>query len=154
MTGKNALIDTKKLQLALRIIGISWAFFFILAEISQKFFPVDPDSLAGLLFVWGHGGVAYVSMISAINIPIGLALYFAAKNPGRYASAIDLCLVINFSHLICMCILAFSHENSMLHLGGDVAIGGISMLVLLYFWLPLRALLINDYIKAARVSLG
>jgi len=42
----------------------------------------------------------------------------------------------------------------MLHLGGDVAIGGISMLVLLYFWLPLRALLINDYIKAARVSLG
>lgn len=103
----------------------------------------------GLFFVWGHGGVAYVSMICAINIPLGLALYLSAANPGRHASAIDLCLVINFSHLICMLIMSFTHDNAMLHLAGDVPIGLIAMSVLAYCWLPLRSRLINEYINGA-----
>lgn len=149
MTTKNTTIDPNKLQLALKIVGLAWASFYVIAAVSQQFFPIDPDSLMGLFFVWGHGGVAYVSIICAINIPLGLALYLSAANPGRHASAIDLCLVINFSHLICMLIMSFTHDNAMLHLAGDVPIGLIAMSVLAYCWLPLRSRLINEYINGA-----
>lgn len=147
MTTKNTSIDTNKLQLALKIVGLAWASFYVIAAVSQQFFPIDPDSLIGLFFVWGHGGDAYILMICAINIPLGPALYLSAANPARHASAIDLCLIINFSHLICMLIMSFTHDNAVLHLAGDVPIGLIAMSVLAYYWLPLRSRLINDYIN-------
>ena len=53
MTTKNTTINPNKLQLALKIVGLAWASFYVIAAVSQQFFPIDPDSLMGLFFCVG-----------------------------------------------------------------------------------------------------
>ena len=121
--------------------------FWAIAEIGQRFLTLSEGDLITNLFVWGPGGEAYVTMLVAINLVLGVALYKSASNLKYYAPVIDLWLIINSAHIIVMFLLSLSDEHSMMHLMGVVPIGIFAIIVVSYYWLPYRRALIIDNLK-------
>lgn len=126
------------LRWTLFIVGAGWTAFFVVFVPIVLFDPIDHQSTAGRLLLWGHGGVEYLAMITAINLVVGIALMRAATDPRAHAESIDLCLAINVAHMATMAVMAAAGTDHHQHLAGDVALGIISTLALAVAWLPVR----------------
>lgn len=128
-----------RLSVSLRLYGVLWTAFFVFMGINEVFEVVAHDSTLGSLTMWGHGGHAPPLMLVAINVVIGIALFYSANDPLRHRSAIDLALAINIVHMATMAVLGVTEPHELIHLVGDVPAGMIPTVILLAVWLPVRA---------------
>lgn len=119
-------------------VGAAWTAFFVAFLPITIFESVAGNSVLGRLLLWGHGGDEYLAMIVAINLVIGVALLWSARDPLARGQTIDLCLAINTAHLATMAIMGLLGHGHHLHLVGDVALGVVSTAALAVAWLPVR----------------
>ncbi|AQZ81196.1 hypothetical protein BUM88_06020 [Acinetobacter calcoaceticus] len=146
-------IKISRFSLAAKFMGISFLLFFAGAALLIFFnIPVillqfEWGKFLVRLVRWGElqgGGELYELMISAIYIVWGWFLLKASNEPLKNYMFFEFTMIANIAHFGAMFVmgLVMTHESP--HLIGDVFLGGVMLLIYIYFWLPVRKIYKSD----------
>lgn len=130
--------EQRHLAWALRLIGAGWAAYFAFILANELLGLFSHDSLVGHLVMWGHGGRAYLVMLSIINIVLGIYLVVSARDPYGNRMFIDFALFASSAHITAMLIMSLTEPGEHEKLTGDVGAGILLMVAFAWFWLPAR----------------
>jgi len=149
----NHQVKISRFSLVAKFMGISFLLFFagaallIFLDIPAILLQFEWGKFLVRLVRWGElhgGGEHYELMISAIYIVWGWFLLKAAHEPLKNYLFFEFTMVANIAHFGAMFImgLVMTHESP--HLIGDVLLGWITLLIYIYFWLPVRKIYKSD----------
>jgi len=131
-----------RLRLALSLVAMVFLVFFGLAFVITATGNAERLGTLSDLTTWGHGGDAYVLMISTIYIVWAFFLWKAPRDLAGNRGFIDFTIVANLAHFTLMLIASFVFPGEQAHVVGDVLGGYIVIVPLALLWLPVRRRLV------------
>jgi hypothetical protein len=142
-----------RVRAALRIVGAGWIAFWAALALNELSGGRlwDGQSWIAPYVMWHDGGDAYLKMLIADNLVIGIFLFLSARDPLAHKLFIDFALAANGAHMLSMILMSVLDPHEHTKLLGDIPLGTVPTAILARLWFGLRSSL--DDSSASRLRL-